>query len=447
MKSKILAFVCAGFAMTGVAFANGDLKAEIADLRAKVASLETAQMAPAAGGDCSTLTSMKKKGCITIGGQAQVDIVVIQREEMNAPATAVANKAALEALAPGQRLEDGDRTNTTYFGSGLPFGVSGTYLDFQINASPDTYLYIKLDLDDFVDGAAQATDLLEEVYFAWDKVRCSNFDIRVGRKTVDYGQDKYMGIVPSFQDGWAYFMTMDGVNTVSDNIGSATFPTAPFHAFQIEAIYHWKDLVNVYATLFQNATGMHEDRSNDNLFFESYAVKVEYMPMENLTLQASFMNQHDENDNGLATPTPERSRSNMRSMSLAGDYTFKCLPLNIWTEYQHSWDLNYDGDASCDVFSLGGTWSPTECIDISLLGEYAQVDGANPLLLTDWEGGNAVEDEDYAQVVLTGTYTFENGIYMTLEYAHMWYDADTGPAFQEEERDADIFGFRTGWEF
>ncbi len=57
------------------------LRDELADLKARAAALESSDMAPAAGGDADTLTSMKQRGAIKIGGDVAVDVVVRDRDE------------------------------------------------------------------------------------------------------------------------------------------------------------------------------------------------------------------------------------------------------------------------------------------------------------------------------------------------------------------------------
>ncbi|MBN2711069.1 MAG: hypothetical protein JXR97_01345, partial [Planctomycetes bacterium] len=257
-------------ACCGVVSANGELKSELADLKAKVASLESARMAPAAGGDAASLTSMKKKGSIQIGGKVDVDVIAVRRDDMGANADA------------------NDEVDSTYFGTGLPTDCTGAYLDFKINASADTFLYIKLDIDDMWNQTADQDDLLEEVYFQWNKVRGSNFDLVFGKKGIDYGMDKWAGITPSLHDGSAYWLsglednTGETASNAHNSIGTNDLTSGcSSDIFQIEAVYHYKDLLNVYLTLFQNnettgggrtTRGMHEDRSDDTLFFQSYAL-------------------------------------------------------------------------------------------------------------------------------------------------------------------------------
>ncbi len=63
---------------------GGSLRAELADLKAKVAALESAQLAPAAGGDAERLTSLKKTGSVTVGGEVAVDVLVVHRDDGDA---------------------------------------------------------------------------------------------------------------------------------------------------------------------------------------------------------------------------------------------------------------------------------------------------------------------------------------------------------------------------
>lgn len=409
MKSKIMAFVLAGFLGTGIASANGDLKAEIADLKAKVASLETAQMAPAAGGDATSITSMRKKAQITIGGKFEVDLIHVWGDM---------------------------RENNQADGSHTQFGPDSADLDLKMNASADTFLKVKLDLDDFWDSSldGQGDDLLKEVYFRWNKVRCSNFDIVFGKKSVDYGMNKNVGITDSFQDGDADYLGDEYAGT----IGSQAFPAGePSDHLQIEGVYHHKDLLNVYATLFQNedSRGMDNRRSEDDVFFKSMALKVEFMPVENLMLQASVINLHQEGADA----------EDATSTSLGIDWTMNNIPLNLWAEWQHGWDTGYDSRVQVDVLSLGATYGVTENIDLSVLGEWARVkDGSS----RDGDGNviNRFRREDYTQLVFTGTYKFDNGIYMTAEYAKQWFDGDIQGG-GSRKRDVDMIGFRTGWKF
>ncbi len=421
------------------------LKAEVADLKAKVAALESARMAPAAAGHVESLTSLRRKGAIRIGGHVMTDLIVTDRED-------VGNGGTLAAMA----ADDDDQVLATYFNSGLPYG---SRLDFRIEASADTFLHLSLNLSDFWDEAANQDDLLQEAYFLWTNVRGTNWDLLFGKKEwVDYGMDHYAGITPSLHDGWAYWLTGLEANVTGGNnphaaIGTNALPTAAYRAFQVEAIYHYRDIAELYLTIFQNnlttgngamTRGMHEDRPDDSLLFQSFAVKAEFRPLEALTLQASFINYHNESagDRDLMGPQAEED---MSGLSLGLDYTFRSVPLRAWGEYQHGFDWTHDDRVATDTAGLGATWNVTEAIDLSLLGEWARIDDGTYAAMNNAR----MEEETYWQVVITGTYTFEHGIYATLEYAHQWYDGEIDGARRNTDvaRDADLVGLRMGWEF
>ncbi|MCX7935789.1 MAG: hypothetical protein N3A66_11100, partial [Planctomycetota bacterium] len=165
-----------------VAFADDvtNLKSEVADLKAKVAAMESAQMAPAAGGDCESLTSMKKKGAIKIGGEVQVAMQVIDREDQS---------ANIKQNVGGRAEDQGD---DDYVLSTV-FTTTEANLDLQVNASKDVFLFLRLDLDDFWtdDGLTpRQDDLLEEVYFMWKNVRGLPWDIWFGKKEAPFGMNK-----------------------------------------------------------------------------------------------------------------------------------------------------------------------------------------------------------------------------------------------------------------
>jgi hypothetical protein len=379
---------------------------------------------------------MKKKGTISIGGKVEIDVVVTDRDDMLGSDNA-------------NRTDD-DEQVSTYFGP----GTYGAYLDFKIDATPDSFLYIKLDLDDFWNSAADQDDLLEEAYFRFNNVMKAPVDIVFGKKILDYGQDKFTGIVNSFNDGALYTnitdSTADGVNNAHALYGSAAangFPTGLYDTFQIEGIYHYKELVNLYMTLFQNPTsrGMHEDRSDDTLFFQSYAAKVEVMPMEGLCIEASFINQH----NDTAGDGKGDYEADQYALSLGADWQINDL-WNVWAEYQHGFDWGYMEDSDLDIFSIGVSYAVNKSLTLSVLGEYADIDEGYSVKTAGVQ--TKFDDEDYYQVVVNATYTLDSGIFFMLEYAHQWYDGDletsAGAAANVDfDRDADIIGFRTGWEF
>ncbi len=454
---KITGSIVGSFAIVVIGVGNlmaGEvacLKAELADLKAKVAAMENAHMAPVAGGDAESLTCMKRNGAIKVGGNFMVDLLAVDRDDRGNGTTA--------AVLAG---DEDDDVQSTIFIAGLPYG---SVLKFEIAASKNMSLNLTLELDDAWNETTNQDDLLDDVYFLWTSVGGKNIDLLFGKKRfVDYGLDKFVGITPSLHDGWAYWLSgleqVGNANNPHDAIGTNSLPTAAYRTFQIEAIYHYKNLANFYFTLFQNnettgggrtTRGMHEDRSDDTMLFQSFAIKAEIMPAENLSLQASFINFHNDSlgDRDINGGYAEEDKY---AFSISADYSLKAMPLDIWIEYQHGFDWTYDDRIDTDTIGLGLIWTPRPSLSFSLLGEWAGIGNGT------WSATGTsylMEYEKYWQTVVSATYSFDNGIYVTLEYAHQWYDgeldydltADNNIGRIDLDRDADVVGLRMGWEF
>ncbi len=399
------------------------LKAELADLKAKVASMESTQMAPAASGDCESLTSMKKKGAIKIGGEGIVYVQVVRRDE---------NPLALNG--------ENDKIDITEFNGEAT-------LDLEVAASADAALKIRLDLEDFFDGAVQNTDLLEEVYFQFKNVMCMPLTINFGKKEVEaWGLDRTVGYNEGMSHGFAPVLNWnDGgstpwspANTIG-TVGTNNFISAEYdNMFTAEAIYSFQDLAKVYLAVFQNAnTGMHEDRSEDSLFFQSYAAKLELTPVEGLKMQTSFINRHVDS-NGDKDLYGRKAEADTYAISTSIEYSPKCIPLSVWAEYIHAWDAGYYNDADNDLVTIGAEYGLTENLTLGAMFEWANVDNSTTNLVYC--------DEDYYDITAALTYTLSSGITMSLQYEHEWYKGDIKTG-SDVDADADAILFVTGFQF
>lgn len=444
--ASALAMVILGAGLT-YADDSASLRAELADLKAKVAGMESAEDGCSScgscgktGGNCTScgancLTSMKGNGNITIGGNVHVDLLFVHGESNQSRNINGAD----------------DDYRRTLFNAGSDAVSDASNLNLKVNAADNMYFTITLELNNQENGS---NDILQDLYFTWEGVKGSNWDVNIGEKAVDYGMNKYVGIVPTFNDGGAYLLaegfggpsgatagnTSGGIGVQNATVFTTQglWSTSNTEVYQIEAIYHYCDLANFYFTLFQNNAGVFEDRSNDNLGFESWAVKAEVMPLEGLTLQASLENWHNES----VKKTASRDEDSL-NLSVGFDYDFQCLPLNIWSEYQHGYDAFYTNQSDIDIWSIGATYGFSECLAGTLMFDWANVD--DPLQSGPNNLRN-VTDEDYYQIVVNGTYTFDNGVYFMAEYAYSWFDAErTGAG--DLESNASLIGFRVGLDF
>jgi len=417
------------------------VRAEMNALKTRIAAMEGAQMAPAAGGDCESLTSMKKKGAVQIGGDIELDTVVLHRDDVTS---------------------DTDEVDST------GFYTSTANLNFKVSASKDTYLYLKLDLDDMWTrdgGAVNQDDLLEECYFMWKAIRGSAFDLRFrqGRGPLWPGQGcgDHRQLPPQQRHG--QLARQDGplrsggrrrVGERQPARGGREHqpPGEKDNVFMVEGTYTWKNLIKLESAVFQNnarrgggamTRGMFEDRSDDTLFFQSFAERLTWTPIENLKVLASVINEHCETRgdsdwrDGVDLHGVD-AEADQTAASLAFDWTLKCIPLEVFGEYQHGWNWNYDDDYAVNIYQLGTIYGLTKAIDLISEVEYMGIQA-------DDNDADVANREDLWKLSIAGKYKFENGIYMTLEYCHEWYEQEDKVG--GDDRDADMVGFRTGWNF
>lgn len=453
--------------------------AEIADLQARIATLEAKLMAPAGGGDAESLTSLKKKGAVKIGGDVELDLLYTRRDEANASSDQI------------------DRSR---------YASSDADLNIRVDAGTDTYLFIKLDLDDTgADG-----DLTEEIQFVWENVRGSNWSLVFGKDEVPFGQDKDMLVSDPFVHGNTGQIAVTGGEAFADTNAptakaATTFADAEENFHESQAImaawvgevdnrwgatasYKYKELGTFEICAFQNVEDMHEDRSEDT-GVQSWATRLKVKPIEGLKLTGSFINLHrdsmDERNehiadagtttdgtaalgrvNGLGELADTRLRAivadrqargllsastvaefnrqgpsvddDQMATSLAFDYTTKDEKWNFYGEWIYTWHAAHFEELSTHVISLGAVYGLTPKIDLVAQGDMALIDNGVFKQL----GINFEENIYHAGV--GAKYTCDNGIQFLVEYSHEWYRNDLS---NWDNGEADIFGFRTAYSF
>ncbi len=427
------------------------IRAEIARLKEKVQAMQAARAASATNlGDAKSILTLRKKGAVQIGGRFDVDLYSINRDD---------------------RTSGSDTVNST------EFTTTTAALFFKINASRNTYLRIKLDVDDFWnEGRANQDDLLEEVYFMWQNVRGSTWNLKFGKAEIPYGLDKDPAITKSYHHnsgfGCASYLgnareqrdANDTARNPHSTVGNSRHPGEHDNLYLIQAEYKFRDLFKAELALFQNGApaspgggrqtrGMYEDRSDDNMLFNSFDARFTLTPVENLELRFSVVNEHSASmgDGSLRTalagtdtwalPAGRESdaSANQTAIDFAFDWKLKSMKLELFGEYQHAWDWRYDEQYSLDIASLGAIYGLTDHVDMVLIGEWLGIDAGNNQALHGWDN-----DEDYYKTTIAGRYTFDNRIQLRLEYTKEWYFNDRAG---DDQRDADVVAFRTMWVF
>ncbi len=488
MRRTLFGVMAIAMLLCSTVFADdvASLKEELQDMRAKMSAMEAAQMAPAAGGDAESLLSMKKKAVIKIGGSLDVYAYTVHRDTDPTadydgdgdPGGDINNDGVLE-------FREDDEIDQTFFG----FCPA---LTLEAKATEDTRVYFKLDLDD----TATDGDLVEEAFFEWKHVAGSNWKIWLGKDEVEFGQDKSIGFFNTWAHGGADGCgdTWNAFSTSSENpngwsdanyhgwMAPNNFPGEVDNTFALQAAYDYKDLLTWSFSLFQNpaAKGSYEDRSEDTLFFQSFATKMTIMPMEGFEAEISFIRQHDESmkwedsskqnsmanlvalQNNFARTTEldtvaeqnnyqDDYTNDQYAISLGAAWQPKNTSLEFFGEYLHGWDWGYDDRVDTDTVSLGMIWGVTESIDLGLMGEWANWDRDNALH-GEWE------DVDYWNLYMTAYYTMNSNVQIGVEYMHQWFDGEgdywdsTAPNANvsrgfDFDSDMDVFGVVTKFSF
>lgn len=436
----------AAMLFAGTAQADG---AQIADLQSRIASLEAARMAPAGGGDAASLTSLRRKGAVRIGGEIELDTSFMRRTQQDA------------------RRRRFNKSETK---------SSNANLRVRVDMTSNAYAFMKLDLDDFLfdDGQTKdGTDLLEEVYFKWSNINGSSWDTQLGKFEMPFGLDKSVGITHNYTHNNGSrnsylardFESGQGIDddATSPNFGNAIpsqhrgvlwhnggrgfGPGEIDNVFGFQATYNHQDLAKLELAVFQNQIdlnwngdrmGMYRNRSEDNLGFRSGAARLWLMPLEGLTMQLSFSNQHmaskrDRRANIDYASFGRNGRRNKSALSFSMEYAMQDLPLELYIEYIRGWNQLYHRDIRTDTIQLGFTWGLTEKIDLNLDGQWFGVDQRQRR-----------RDEDLYRVGLTGTYKTDYGVDFMLEYLHEWYRNDIRGW---DRAKADVVTFRAAYRF
>lgn len=441
LRKGAVCLLAAAILLGGVASAQtSDMKAEFARMKAKMASMESLLAGPGSvgGGEAPSLRSLKRKASIQIGGDVNVDIIFKHRDDITS---------------------DYDHVDSTQF------HTNSANLRFKINATQSTYLYIKLDLDDAwdddrLDGIGDQDDLLEEVKFVWKSVRNSNWGLVFGKGEVPYGQDKTLGIIQSYHHNDQTYTSEGPVFLVAgteeafgrddfsvgnphSNVGNTSKPGEVDNVFMIQVNYIHEDWLKFEVALFQNndtlgrgapTRGMHEDRADDHLLFQSMAARIWLLPSENMTVEISLIRKYVDSFGDLDINSPKPSEESY-AFSIGFDYKAKSWPIEVFGELQHAWNWNYTKGYEVDIIQLGLIWGTTKDIDIGFMYEWMEIGDPNVL-------GN----ENYQKFVTSIKYTFKSGIYSILEYGYEYFDGAV-PGGGDDDRDAHVLAFRTGWIF
>lgn len=229
-------------------------------------------------------------------------------------------------------------------------------------ATEDDFVNVKLDLEDFFDGSAgTGDDLLEELYFQWNKIGGKPFGLLFGKHEVAFGLDK--GLYRNFPFTHASI----NVPTFTDLVRK--IPGEVDNTFGLQAKVGIPGDVNLYLETIQNssARGVFNNEPEDLGLFQSLAAKVDLdkKKQNGLYAQVSFINLHDES----------QTAQNQSALSVAAEYKPKTetSPLTVFTEYIAGFNWTYDPDISTDTMAFGVKYKIHKKVELGVLFEMAWI--------------------------------------------------------------------------
>ncbi len=320
---------------------------------------------------------------------------------------------------------------------------NNTNLRFQVNATRQTYAYIKLNLLQKTSDP-HTDDLVEEARIVWDQIAGGPWGMVFGKGEVPYGQDRTLGIIQSYHhnDGTE---SAEGptiltrphdridpldIAAAGERVGRTAHPGEVDNVWMGGVNFTWRDQLKLEFALFSNTDGGGEgvmlEGKSDDFGVESFAARAWWnTPVDGLVTEVSFIREHSR---------VRGDRDRFGQAAVEAQYALSCgftwdLPGTPWEffgEYQHGWDWNYTRGYHTNTLQLGAIYEITPRFHFGLMGEWLGIEDRG-------------EHDDYQRIVGSAKYRFENGPYVILEYGYEMLDAG--------EADAHAFGLRTGWSF
>lgn len=424
---------------------TASLKAEMAAVQSQLAAMEARQDSGSEKGP-DHLVSMQKNAKIKIGGSLEMAVHFVNRDGRTFDTSGTASDfvnatstPAVTQVAARSNTGGGDyQTNRIV--------ETASALEFRAYADKNSYVHIKLDLDDQARNtpAVGAGELVEEAYFMWKDINCSKFSIRFGKQELPWLQDWDKMLTGSYihagTDGGYLGGALANSNENVVGTGSSTgsvFTQESFSRFGIdEDDFFGQEEDNTYAitgiwelnkqwkfeaSLFQDdrsldaTTGHTDGKSNDDLTFNSLAGRITWTPTEKLSFVLSGIRRH--NEAASKFPSPD-SEDHMLGSGIGFTWhTSDCNKSYLFGEWVHLDNAQYDDGQHSNSFQLGYVWDVTKKLDLVLLGEYMFWTNDTQAK----EGLPGVEEQIW-KIAPGAWYKLDSGITLKAEWIHEEYD-------------------------
>ena len=429
------------------------------------------------GGDAEYLSSMKKNGRVTIGGD-----VIVRYAYTRLKATDGRFATQDQRIIANEANPFVGYGNSTFHAN--TWEPDTTDLTIKVAACDNGSLTMKLDLTDPWTDTYHSDGLLKELYFTMENLCGSNLGFKLGKQRVPFGMVKDVLAIDAYMDmdnGGRTFL-----NTYRNGKKQANGANGDFDAFNMEpphsAKYHRRyafipyfktDKARFELSVFQDRrdspfeptprSGRDNSGTRDtNDPGLSFSGKATFNPIETLELSASVVTRYNRSAD-LYSDGDVRGDDRMWATSLAFDWN-PCLfgrKFNFFGEWQHAWRpgdfvdkrLYATGDTS-DPLGTNGAWrqfiDKTSSDDIHA-GLAVDVTEAVTLHAQyEWLRGRWNDHDsrtDMHRAIFAGKYTFVSGMFAELGYQREWGRTRTRSLNTHASAYVDVFYTATGWSF
>jgi len=357
----------------------------------------------------------------------------------------------VELVYSGIRIDDTVTQDKT-----AKFNTTCAAVTVKAKIDENTNLFIKLDVDDFVDGVSGISNdsLLEEAKFTFDNLLGTvegtmPLSVIAGKQELPFGLDKDIVISDTYTHNSG---TGTYLNGIYDFDGDGTADKINHfgevdNKFGIVLVAKnllgetTKDSSKVELCVFQNDRGQdtsnEDEKPRDNGLSQSYAVKLTSKRVANLEGQVSFISMHKEGLHSTAGKV-----DNSEALSFSFDYSYKVKDANdpqkdvnlveLFAEAIVGYNLENVKDYDQNIYSFGLVVTPVKNVDV--IAEY------NGIIFKD-----NIQDvtPKLVKYTITPTYKLDNGVQLALEYAKEVLDTDSGA----DDITADVISARVAYKF
>ncbi len=252
---------------------------------------------------------------------------------------------------------------------------SRTNLRLIADVHPNIRAFFKLDFSNR-DRFARDQQILDEAMLVASTLGGTGFGLFAGKGTAPYGQDITLGIIQSYHhsanradtaEGNIYIIEPSGDGFVDPAHKDALLVAPPLRPGQVDRAimagvsYEWDERWRFEAAVF-NPDGaaerlrlMHESNTQYRQNDLSYAARMWWRPIEDLTIEASALAMHSSElgDAAKRLDLTDQARVRKNAWALSLGFDWRLYDWRVFGEFQQAWNWAFVQDYDVTIGQLG----------------------------------------------------------------------------------------------